>query len=59
MEQGKILLGKIPGLQQSHRDGIPHGEGDFIVSANKGGQPNPDDRWVVNGLVFINTYEAV
>lgn len=43
----------------ANRDGIPHGEGDFIVSANKDGQPNPEDRWVVNGLVFINTYEEV
>ena len=43
----------------ANRGGIPHGEGDFIVSANKEGQPNPEDRWVVNGLVFINTYEEV
>lgn len=43
----------------ANRDGVPHGEGDFIVSANKNGQPNPDDRWVVNGMVFTNTYEEV
>ena len=43
----------------ANRDGVPHGEGDFIVSANKGGQPNPADRWVVNGKVFNNTYEEV
>ena len=46
-------------LLTANRDGIPHGEGDFIVSANKEGQPNPDDRWVVNGMVFINTYNEV
>lgn len=46
-------------LLTANRDGIPHGEGDFIVSANKEGQPNPDDRWVVNGMVFINTYKEV
>lgn len=43
----------------ANRDGIPHGDGDFIVYANRDGQPNPDDKWVVNGLVFINTYEKV
>lgn len=43
----------------ANRDGIPHGNGDFIVYANKDGQPDPDDRWVVNGEVFINTYKEV
>ena len=43
----------------ANREGIPHGDGDFIVSANKNGEPNPEDRWVVNGLVFNNTYEEV
>lgn len=43
----------------ANRDSIPHGKGDFIVSANKDGQPNPKDRWVVNGLVFTNTYEEL
>ncbi len=41
----------------ANRDGIPHGDGDFIVYANKDGKPNPDDRWVVNGMVFVNTYQ--
>lgn len=43
----------------ANRDGVPHGDGDFIVSANKDGKPNPDDRWVVNGMVFNNTYKEV
>ncbi len=43
----------------ANRDGVPHGKGDYIVSANKDGQPNPDDRWVINGMVFIKTYEEV
>lgn len=43
----------------ANRDGVPHGEGDFIVCANKDGEPDPDDRWVVNGMVFNNTYEEV
>ena len=43
---------------QVNRDGIPHGDGDYIVhSSNKDGSPNLNDRWVVNGLVFAKTYE--
>lgn len=43
---------------QANRDGVPHGDGDYIVySSNKNGSPNLNDRWVVNGLVFAKTYE--
>lgn len=43
---------------QANRDGVPHGDGDYIVySSNKDGSPNLNDRWVVNGLVFAKTYE--
>jgi hypothetical protein len=43
---------------QANRDGVPHGDGDYIVCSSKeDGAPNHDDRWVVNGLVFANTYE--
>lgn len=31
----------------------------LFICANKDGEPNLDDRWVVNGMVFINTYEEV
>ena len=43
----------------ANRDGVPHGDGDWIVYANKDGQPNPDDRWVVNGCIFADTYVEV
>lgn len=43
----------------ANRDGVPHGEGDYIVYSNKEGEPNPDDRWIVNGMVFTNTYKEV
>ena len=43
----------------ANRDGVPHGNGDYIVYANKDGKPNPNDRWVVNGLVFENTYVEI
>lgn len=42
----------------ANRSDIPHGDGDWIVFANDGyGQPDENDSWVVNGLVFENTYE--
>ena len=44
---------------KANRDGVPHGEGDFIVCGNKDGAPDPDDRWVINGLIFEKTYEPV
>ena len=44
----------------ANRDGIPHGDGDYIVYADDGtGNPNPNNRWVVNGLVFVDTYVEV
>lgn len=36
--------------------GVTHGLGDFVIAADKGGKPDPYDRWVVNGGVFANTY---
>lgn len=44
----------------ANREGIPHGEGDFIIYADDGtGKPNPNNSWVVNGLVFLDTYREV
>lgn len=37
--------------------GVPHGKGDFIIACNAGGQPNLNDRYVVNGAVFGDTYD--
>ena len=36
---------------------LPHGSGDFIVCVDAGGFPNLNDRWVVNGLIFPDTYD--
>lgn len=37
---------------------VSHGKGDFIVCAgNADGSPNLGDRWVVNGLIFGDTYD--
>lgn len=38
--------------------GIEHGKGDFIVCSAIGNSPNLDDKWVVNGAVFSDTYEC-
>lgn len=46
-------------ILKANRDGVPHGDGDFVVSANEDGKPNPNDRWVVNGMIFPATYVEV
>ena len=44
----------------ANRDGVPHGEGDFIVfAADHNGKINKNDSWVVNGEIFLKTYEEV
>ncbi len=39
--------------------GVPHGEGDYLVAADKDGAPDPNDQWVVNGAIFPATYKEV
>ena len=46
---GDMLTVNAPGIQ--------HGSGDFLVCSNRGGRPNINDRWVVNGAVFPSTYD--
>lgn len=36
--------------------GVEHGLGDFVVCMSANGKPNMNDRWVVNGAVFADTY---
>lgn len=44
----------------ANREGVQHGIGDFVVcSMNPDGTPNLRDCWVVNGLVFLDTYNKV
>ena len=41
----------------ANRKGIKHGVGDFLVcSMNTDGSPNFNDVWVVNGAIFVDTY---
>lgn len=44
---------------KANRDGIKHGDGDYLVCANKGGSPDFSDTWVVNGLIFPKTYKFI
>lgn len=46
-------------ILHANRPGIPHGLGDYIVYADQSGQPDKNDRRVVNGAVFVRTYEPV
>lgn len=44
----------------ANRDGIQHGIGDFVVcTMNPDGTPNLSDCLVVNGLIFLDTYNKV
>lgn len=43
---------------QVNAPGVKHGKGDFIVcGVDNNGQPMLNDRWVVNGLIFEDTYD--
>ncbi|MBU5436225.1 alpha/beta fold hydrolase [Pseudoflavonifractor sp. MSJ-37] len=35
-----------------------HGDGDYLVCANKDGKPDFSDVWVVNGVTFGSTYDT-
>ena len=47
--EGTILI--------ANRKNIDHGNGDYIVCPDDNGQPDFNNVWVVNGLVFCKTYE--
>ena len=55
---GDILHGNKP--VNSKGDAVEHEEGDYLIcSATRGDdgwKPNVDDRWIVNGAVFKDTY---
>lgn len=36
-----------------------HGNGDYVVCCSKNGEPDVDDMWVVDGNVFLKTYQLV
>lgn len=40
----------------ANRTGIPHGHGDFLLCEDVNGQPDFNNMWVVNGKVFVRTY---
>lgn len=38
---------------------VPHGKGDYILCSVKDGNPDFSDMWVVNGEIFLDTYEIL
>lgn len=48
---GSVLTG--------NREGIEHGWGDVILASDDDGKPSETDRWIVNGLVFFDTYQML
>lgn len=55
---GKELVPTHDGVYlTANRDGIDHGDGDMVVYSTENEQPNMDDCWLVNGVVFAKTYE--
>lgn len=40
----------------ANRTGIQHGHGDFLVCEDVNGRPDLSNMWVVNGRVFVRTY---
>lgn len=54
------MLGQIPtslAILNINYPGVNHGKGDFVIAGSIGGQPNLNDRHVVNGVVFGATYD--
>ena len=55
-EKGSLMTAQGQ-VNKYNQFGVAHGKGDFILCENIGGKPNIANRWVVNGLVFSNTYD--
>lgn len=60
---GKEALHTSVGVMHANRDGVGHGAGDMVVcaaeSTEDGYRPLVEDCWVVNGVVFADTYEIL
>lgn len=44
-------------VRYGNAKGIEHGRGDFVMAMDKEGMPALQNRWIVNGTVFINKYD--
>lgn len=44
-------------IMQGNAHGVEHGKGDFVVCPCIDGTPAFWDQWIVNGTVFVNTYD--
>lgn len=45
------------GIRMKANTSILSGSGDFIVCTDMDGKPNLNDAWIVNGTVFLGTYD--
>lgn len=52
---GDVLTANL--AVNSRGQALPHGNGDMVACSDNGGSPNESDQWVINGAVFVNTYE--
>ncbi len=47
----------LPNGMIINKTGVAHGIGDFLVAENNHGVANLENMWVVNGEVFVDTYD--
>lgn len=59
IEDGEFQVQAQWAMLFGNRPGIEHEKGDMQMYADKDGQPNMDDSWIVNGCVFALTYEYI
>ena len=61
--EGAFALATEYGVMKGNREGVAHGEGDWILTTAKeteaGLAPDETDEWIVNGVVFARTYEII
>ena len=53
------IINKFGKTILTNQEGIPHGNGDYIIYKNKNGIPIFEDRDVVNGEIFLKIYEEI
>lgn len=54
------ILTLFKNILKVNRDSVPHNNGDYLFcTSDINGNPNINDKWVVNGMVFDKTYEKI
>ena len=61
--EGPFALATERGVMHGNREGVEHGSGDYVVcralETEDGYLPDQADCWIVNGVVFDNTYQLI